>query len=1144
MLKMKLPGRTAEEGGMAEDEQDGTGGGLHIPGSAPHTPSNRSEDAARTLGCPLLQLDKEAVFEWFGLHLSPARRIEFMCGLLHMCQPLELRFLGSCLEDLARKDFHVLRDFEIRANSPSELGLLADIGEPVVRSKLLVSLSLLGSENRECAGILFRILSHVDSALSTRSYGLPVPSRRDSQHFDAGRTEPCCGPKPEAGYGAPEQLALLFTMASLHPAFPFHQRETIRVQLEKVEKVMEEERRDHQHGASARNKLPKRDYLSPGTETKMTSRAQSPRPGQPPARSFQKEAVYIEKIVLRGVSRSRTEREYSFVLKWSDSTSSNVTKTHLQLENFLLKFPKEQAVDSFEKAILRLLSQGDVLEGRELEGTLRERFLSTPPAFRKSAKVCSFFLSDSSSPGCSHCEYLQAVSMVKRAGAGPKGHLLSRQPLNETVYGLDPGATCICRVPVLNETAYGSTPALHANAGSRSLMKLRTARPRRYMHMQGPGTAPPLGKPATAGEHFVEDGSEASRARRKESRSPTPLRLKDQVLLDTETQPVGGGVTAMLTLLMSSSLRPPPDMESFILGYRKKPGSRSPSLGLQGVRSPQTDSRRPPHPELNGVTDWRRKNPVQKSGPDPCGAGPQKHPSDEKRSGPPAIKSKARASAADREKLKKPEARAASTSNGVGRPGPPQLTRQTGSKGLGPDAYGETSSESYSPPSSPQHDGRESLESEDEKDRETDSNSDDSSKGRADSFLLSSKPVGGAVVATVRPMLPGAQRDGPPAPPELSPMAFMQPVAFVVPNGTSRTEKPAGGVMVPLPAAFREPLATGPLGDVEKHPPAPPSQLGLPAPASPATQPLVQRFKMAPVPSPAPGPPNSEGGASATVHQPPMGAISVIPPSPAYVSPLQAAFPSTEPSLPELHPKAPGISLPSALPSSYSLAAPTLAGPPASSATSTPGQSQAATVPTHVPGPAPTPNPALTHSPAPQPPQPGPPQPAGCSACGCRGSCGNMHPPSYCYAPQMARQAFSMQPFLHLTSLCAAGGGAYLSQGGGSTGATQLPFFPAAPSPYGGGPLLHTPSEPVLGAQAGYGLQHLAAFGRFYQPLFPSVGVLPGLKKGAGASCYNCGVSGHYAQDCKQPSIDAAQQGGFRLKIVGPHASDGLDKAD
>uniref|UniRef100_A0A3B1IIU5 Uncharacterized protein n=1 Tax=Astyanax mexicanus TaxID=7994 RepID=A0A3B1IIU5_ASTMX len=141
---------------------------------------------------------RESVYEWFGLHLSPAKRIEFMYGLLHMCQPLELRFLGSCLEDLARKDFHVLRDFEIRANSSSDLGLLTDVTDPVARSKLLVCLSLLGSDNRECAGILFRILSHVDPALLL-------------------------------------QLAVLFTMASLHPAFLFHQRGKLRMQLEKLE---------------------------------------------------------------------------------------------------------------------------------------------------------------------------------------------------------------------------------------------------------------------------------------------------------------------------------------------------------------------------------------------------------------------------------------------------------------------------------------------------------------------------------------------------------------------------------------------------------------------------------------------------------------------------------------------------------------------------------------------------------------------------------------------------------------------------------------------------------------------------------------------------------------------------------------------
>lgn len=73
-----------------------------------------------------------------------------MYGLLHMCQPLEIRFLGSCLEDLARKEVHVFRDFEITANCQTDLALLKDVGDPVVRSKLLVYLSLLRSGNRMC----------------------------------------------------------------------------------------------------------------------------------------------------------------------------------------------------------------------------------------------------------------------------------------------------------------------------------------------------------------------------------------------------------------------------------------------------------------------------------------------------------------------------------------------------------------------------------------------------------------------------------------------------------------------------------------------------------------------------------------------------------------------------------------------------------------------------------------------------------------------------------------------------------------------------------------------------------------------------------------------------------------------------------
>uniref|UniRef100_A0A3B5L2F5 Zinc finger, CCHC domain containing 2 n=1 Tax=Xiphophorus couchianus TaxID=32473 RepID=A0A3B5L2F5_9TELE len=211
--------KTGEKGGdeTAEDDSLDPSERQHIPRAA-SSPSvyERLQEPPRPR-VHLSLLDRESVFEWFGHHLNPAKRIEFMCGLLHMCQPLELRFLGSYLEDLARKDYHVLRDFECRANNPNDLGALTDVVDPVIRSKLIVCLSLLGSDRRECAGILSRILSSVDL------------QNRD-----------------EATAGALEQLALLYTMASLHPAFHFHQREVIRGQLDKIELSLEEEKRQRQ----------------------------------------------------------------------------------------------------------------------------------------------------------------------------------------------------------------------------------------------------------------------------------------------------------------------------------------------------------------------------------------------------------------------------------------------------------------------------------------------------------------------------------------------------------------------------------------------------------------------------------------------------------------------------------------------------------------------------------------------------------------------------------------------------------------------------------------------------------------------------------------------------------------------------------
>uniref|UniRef100_A0A8C6SM62 Zinc finger CCHC domain-containing protein 2 n=1 Tax=Neogobius melanostomus TaxID=47308 RepID=A0A8C6SM62_9GOBI len=158
-------------------------------------------------------IQREGVYCWFSA-LTSAQRVEFLCGLLDLCIPIELRFLGSGLEDLARKDYHSLRDAEIKANNPTDLSGLTNITDEVVRSKLLVSLALLGSDNREAAGVLYRTLTHIDTVIN--NYGLAL---------NDGRTE--------------EQFLLLFTMASNHPAFSFHQKQVLRQQLSQIQDMLQ-----------------------------------------------------------------------------------------------------------------------------------------------------------------------------------------------------------------------------------------------------------------------------------------------------------------------------------------------------------------------------------------------------------------------------------------------------------------------------------------------------------------------------------------------------------------------------------------------------------------------------------------------------------------------------------------------------------------------------------------------------------------------------------------------------------------------------------------------------------------------------------------------------------------------------------------
>ena len=82
-------------------------------------------------------LNQEKIHRYFN-HLTGAKRIEFLYALLHLCQPLELRYLGTCLEEIARKDYEHLYHAEQKTNH---------LTTPIVSSTLTNSNSTEQEEN-------------------------------------------------------------------------------------------------------------------------------------------------------------------------------------------------------------------------------------------------------------------------------------------------------------------------------------------------------------------------------------------------------------------------------------------------------------------------------------------------------------------------------------------------------------------------------------------------------------------------------------------------------------------------------------------------------------------------------------------------------------------------------------------------------------------------------------------------------------------------------------------------------------------------------------------------------------------------------------------------------------------------------------
>ncbi|XP_068054023.1 zinc finger CCHC domain-containing protein 2 isoform X12 [Anomalospiza imberbis] len=1153
MLKMKLPlKQTSHKAAAAEDA---TAAGLKEPGGALdcHLPLQQQVPRARggasaaagrgcglerpsrlhglgpgpgpgpppppaSLGAPggggpgsaAARTDKETVYEWFGLVLGSAQRLEFMVGLLDLCNPLELRFLGSCLEDLARKDYHCLRDSEAKANGLSDPGQLGDFRDPAVRSKLIVYLALLGSENREAAGRLHRLLPQVDSILQSCPAAQRAPAEEEEEEEDEGDVVVVMDGAAENGQaglpaaqglgcGAQEELLLLFTMASLHPAFSFHQRVTLREHLERLRRALCGDQEEEEEGGfgrhPAQNDFSHGDCMS-SNETSLLERTTAPRDGLPMASHRpQREAVHIEKITLKDVSRKRADKhlEYTFKVTWSDFSVTCVTKTHQELQEFLLKLPKELSSEAFDKAILRALNQGfqkrEERRHADLEPIIRQLFSNTSQAFLQNQRVYNFFQSISS-------ESLHTHNVMQHTAVHKKHNGKS---------------------PVANSTSSAKCSSLDSlNIQHSEQNGVMDWRRKSCIVQQHPEHCTNL-----LDQHTVEKRSLSAVSKKKgkpqlekEKAKKTDCRLTNRSngVRVAASQHIRTGTAKDLNLdagsghdtcgetsseSYSSPSSPRHDgRESFDSEEEKDRDTDSNSedsgnqnttrfTGYSAVSSSNMSKSSAQIPSVNNENGSLSEDPLNAKF--------------QHISFMPALHCVMHSAA------QKPEAVV-----------PPPISADGKTMGMlvtTPVAVSPVREAANSPPAGmgPVTSG------EPEKRLE---------------LMASPLPVPSS-------FLPHSVQPGSPA----LHLAIHR-LKIPSPQGSSESctvngpQQPTGSLSIGSPNTAFIPV----------HNPG--SFPGSPVPTTdPITKPASQVVGLNQMV------PHIEGNPGA-IPQPtnlkvvlPAAGLSTAAPPPPPASYALPGSPHATSVLPNQNTNVLSTGATSSPPQSAGLGV---------------GQVQSTVppaIPTHTPGPAPSPSPALTHSTA----QSDstsyinavgnnntngtmlPPQQLGsgpCGSCGRRCSCGtngSLQINSYFYHNPLHGQVYRVPSFFTLPSLC---NGSYLNQAHQSNG-TQLPFF-LPQSPYANG-LMH---DPVMGSQANYGMQQMAGFGRFY-PVYPAPNVVAntngsGPKKNGNVSCYNCGVSGHYAQDCKQSSMEASQQGTYRLRYAPPPppSNDTLDSAD
>ncbi|XP_048751833.2 uncharacterized protein LOC125663599 isoform X2 [Ostrea edulis] len=282
--------------------------------------------------------------------LRPHQRIDMLCGMLQMCLGTELRFIGSVVVDLSKKDYIYLREQENKANKPEIIESMkqnpADIRN--LQHAMAMNLALLHTDNTHCANIVFDILENN----MKQAFSITPSTEKDSVDI----------------------ILLVLTMGMRHPAFSFHQRSKlynyymcVKQQLESVLCKVDNE---------TRQEIP--------SESRCKQQADH--------------ICNLDVVKADKSHRHERKREYKIQVTWQDNKKTEVLRTYQDFKEFHSKlvkqFPEETYLPKQDKKLPFFSGSLGTSVHKEDEQTIAhytKQLLHMPKTILDSELVVNFF---------------------------------------------------------------------------------------------------------------------------------------------------------------------------------------------------------------------------------------------------------------------------------------------------------------------------------------------------------------------------------------------------------------------------------------------------------------------------------------------------------------------------------------------------------------------------------------------------------------------------------------------------------------------------------------------------------------------------------------------------------------------------------